>query len=323
MTNPPETAIEVIDRLPFSAADAEPESVDLVADWLASKSKRTRRAYAGDLARFAVWAGAHDADTAVRALVASGPQLARRQALAYRGRLEQRGLSPATINRALSALRSVVDLAQDLGVIEWTLNVKGLKSESYKDTRGPTREQMGLILQAAASHQDAVKAARDDALLRLLYALALRREEAVTLDVRHLDIEGARVAVLGKRKHERQWLTVPKRTLTALQRWLEVHPDPSPDRPLFVCCDHAMGPRYRLTGQGVFRVLAKACEAAGIRRFSPHGLRHAAITHALDLTNGDVRRVQRFSRHKKLETLQVYDDNRRDSAGDVANLVEM
>jgi integrase/recombinase XerC len=53
----------------------------------------------------------------------------------------------------------------------------------------------------------------------------------------------------------------------------------------------------------------------------PHGLWNAAITEALDLTGGDVRAVQRFSRHRDVRVLQRYDDSRRDLAGDVARRV--
>ena len=53
----------------------------------------------------------------------------------------------------------------------------------------------------------------------------------------------------------------------------------------------------------------------------PHGLRHAAITEALDATGGDVRAVQRFSRHRSLATLQLYDDSRQDLGGQVAHKV--
>jgi integrase/recombinase XerC len=45
------------------------------------------------------------------------------------------------------------------------------------------------------------------------------------------------------------------------------------------------------------------------------------ITRALDLAHGDVRKVKRFSRHAKLETLLRYDDNRRDEAGAIAKLL--
>jgi integrase/recombinase XerC len=53
----------------------------------------------------------------------------------------------------------------------------------------------------------------------------------------------------------------------------------------------------------------------------PHGLRHRGITRALDLAGGDVRRVRRFRRHAKLETLLRDDDNRRDEAGAIAHLL--
>jgi integrase/recombinase XerC len=53
----------------------------------------------------------------------------------------------------------------------------------------------------------------------------------------------------------------------------------------------------------------------------PHGLRHEAITSALDATNGNVRAVQRFSGHSDLNTLTRYDDNRQDLGGQVAELL--
>jgi integrase/recombinase XerC len=46
-------------------------------------------------------------------------------------------------------------------------------------------------------------------------------------------------------------------------------------------------------------------------------LRHSAVTRLLDL-GIDLRRVARFSRHRKLETLVKYDDNRQDLAGEMA-----
>jgi integrase len=43
---------------------------------------------------------------------------------------------------------------------------------------------------------------------------------------------------------------------------------------------------------------------------SPHRIRHSAITAALDATDGNVRKVQKLSRHRQLDTLMIYDDNR-------------
>ncbi len=56
-------------------------------------------------------------------------------------------------------------------------------------------------------------------------------------------------------------------------------------------------------------------------RVRPHGLRHAAITEALALTGGDLRAVGRYSRHRDLRVLALYDDSRADLAGEVARKV--
>ena len=297
----------------------------LIEDWLASKSERTRRAYAGDLQRFAEWAGLADLDSAAREMLAAGPRGARHLVLGYRGHLEGRGLSPATINRALAALRSVVELARDGGVIDWSLNVKGLKARAYRDTKGPSRDQVATILKAADGHPNDRKASRDGALLRLLYGLALRRSEAVGLDVRHVDSEAGEVWVQGKGKHDREPLTTPTPIQQALARWIVVHhPDPSPDTPLFVALDRCTGTTIRrLTPRSVAWILERYCRVAHTIKVTPHGLRHGAITHALDATRGDVRRVRAFSRHAKIETVVVYDDRRLDGAAEIAALVAL
>jgi integrase/recombinase XerC len=54
---------------------------------------------------------------------------------------------------------------------------------------------------------------------------------------------------------------------------------------------------------------------------SPHRIRHSAITAALDATDGNVRKVQKLSRHKKLDTLMIYDDNRGKDQRDITNLL--
>jgi integrase/recombinase XerC len=88
---------------------------------------------------------------------------------------------------------------------------------------------------------------------------------------------------------------------------------------LFLNFDRA-GKGARLTGAGLYAMLKNLGASVGLV-VRPHGLRHSAITAALDATGGDVRRVQRFSRHRDLRVLTVYDDARRDMAGEVANLV--
>jgi len=65
------------------------------------------------------------------------------------------------------------------------------------------------------------------------------------------------------------------------------------------------------SGDGIRKMVVRHSKNAGIKKqMSPHRLRHSAITAALDATDGDVRKVQKLSRHRNLNTLMIYDDNR-------------
>jgi len=119
--------------------------------------------------------------------------------LAYRTNLTDRQLSPATVNRRLAALRSLVTLGRTLGLVPWTLEVPGLKTQAYRDTRGPGIKGVRRLLRATTARTDA-KGVRDHAIVRLLFDLGLRRAEVVGLDVADVDLELATLAVRGERQ---------------------------------------------------------------------------------------------------------------------------
>lgn len=295
----------------------------LVAAFLAGRNARTLAAYRQDLEDFRAFVNVADVDEAARLLLVAGHGPANERALAYKAALRDRGLAPATVNRRLAALRSLVKLARTLGLVPWTLEVENAKAQAYRDTRGPGAGGFRRLLEAVEGTH--AKATRDRALLRLLYDRALRRAEVVALDVADVDLAGGTVAVLGKGREQREPLTLPAPTHAALADWLTVRPDVTveeagtPRRPLFVNFDRT-GRAGRLTGTGLYLLVRELGRKVGLA-VRPHGLRHAAITEALELTDGNVRAVRRFSRHAKLDTLNVYDDNRSDLGGDVARLV--
>jgi integrase/recombinase XerC len=173
------------------------------------------------------------------------------------------------------------------------------------------------------------KGRRDLAVLRLLHDLGLRREEVCRLDVEDLDREAGTLAVLGKGKREKVRLTLPAPTRAAIEAWLAVRPPIGVPRlltnqaaagPLFTSFDRGRRGSGRLNGQAVYRLVVTLGRAAGVKTW-PHALRHLAITSALDVTGGDFRKVQRYSRHADPRTILRYDDNRQDLAGEVARRV--
>src|SRR5262249_47973603 len=178
-------------------------------------------AYRMDLSDFADFSNAAGIAEAAGRILAGGHGRANETVLLFRSQLQARGLAPATINRRLAALWSLVKLARTLGLITWVLEVEGVRTEPYRDTRGPGQAGFRQLLAALDGRIDP-KAIRDRALLRLLYDLGLRRAEVVGLDVEDVDLLAETVAVLGKGRTQKVTLTLPPATRAALAEWLTV-----------------------------------------------------------------------------------------------------
>ncbi len=284
---------------------------ELVRSFLGGRTPATTRAYAKDLEDFAGFMKVPHVDEAARRLLSFLSGDANATALDYRNAMVERGLKAATTNRRLAALRALVKLARTLGLVPWALEIANVKADQDRDLRGPTRGALKRVLHALEQRGDA-KASRDRAILRLLHDLGLRRGEIVSLDLAHVDLAVGTLSVLGKGRTARVALTLPDETKTALKAWLAARG--AAPGPLFTNRDRARK-GGRLTGTSVYRLV----RGLGLGR--PHGVRHAAITEALDLMGGDLRKVGRFSRHRDLRTVMVYDDSRQDLAGQVARAV--
>lgn len=308
---------ELVSLSPLGVATSAP-LVDLTAAFLSGRNARTLLAYRKDLEDFQAFIGAPSLQAAGVVLTSSGSGPANALALAYRVHLQERGLAPNTVNRRLAALRSLVKLGRVLGVVSWSLEVEGMKAAPYRDTRGCGVEGFLKMMESLEAGLDS-KTIRDRAILRLLFGQVLRRGEVVTLDRSHLDLETGRLSILGKGRTQRETITLAPKVLEALKAWVAVRGEE--EGPLFPALDRGHA-GHRMTGAAVYKIVSGLGKVVGLKT-RPHGLRHAGITAALDATGGNTRSVQRFSRHKKLETLSLYDDARQDLAGEVARLVDL
>ena len=298
---------------------ALPDRTRLLDIFLAGRSPRTLAAYQDeDFRRFmethSVYAPT--AGKAVEWLLGGPGVLANLLVDRYRSEMSEGGLPVATINRRLAMLRSLVKLANTLGLVSWTLWVRNVPAQPYRDTRGPGRNGFRAMLDAAGA-RPGPKGLRDVALLRLLHDLGLRRSEAVRLDVEDVDLPGDRISILSRGRSWKEPVTLPEPTRAALAAWLEARG--SEPGPLFVNFDRA-GKGHRLTGTAVYHIVGRLGSKAGLT-VRPQELRHLAITTALDMTDGDVRAVAKFSRHRDLRPLGRYRDNRYDLADKVSRLV--
>jgi integrase/recombinase XerC len=168
---------------------------------------------------------------------------------------------------------------------------------------------------------DNLKGVRDYAILKLLWENALRRNEVAACNVGDFDSVNSTLSILGKgRGSQKELITLSPSVVSAISNWLELSGG-DVDDPLFTSLsNNKLG--SRLTGSAIYELVSETAKAAGItKKMSPHRIRHSAITAALDATNGNVREVQKLSRHRVMQTLMVYDDNRENAQGKITNLL--
>lgn len=288
------------------------EEADILQELLRDKrSPNTRRAYERDLKDFFLTIASAEP---TQQLVSEFLQLERFTAIAlvlkYKACLIDKGLAEATVNRRLSAIRSLVSFAQRIGKCLWSLEeVEGEKARAYRDTSGVDAGTYQRVL--ATCDRDTIKGKRDYAILRLLWDNVPRRDEVSKTNVADFDRDSRTLLILGKgRGTQKEAIELSSPTVEAIWDWLQQRSPFSPKDPLFICLDNASQGK-RLSGNAIYELVRRAAKAAGVSKvLSPHRVRHSGITAALELSNGDVRRVKKLSRHAKTDTVLIYDDNR-------------
>jgi integrase/recombinase XerC len=302
-----------------------PYAADVMAMLLADKrSPNTKRAYAYDLTAFFKASYGEEAapELVSRFLALDTHQMARR-ILMYKAQLIDSGLTEATVNRRMSAILSLVKYARRIGAT--SANPKDQidmeRVQAYRDTRGISMADAQLLL--AQPNRATRKGKRDFALLLLLLENALRRSEVVGLTVGDCDLDGRAIWIHGKGKGtQRERVTLSANSVEAIRTYLAASGHGTQgEQPLFVNVSRAYHGQG-LTADGLFKIVRRLASDAGIRAdLSPHRLRHTAITMVLDAAKGDIRKVRRLSRHARLDTLQIYDDNRTDMQGEMTDLL--
>ena len=288
----------------------------IVSDWLnLMRSPNTQRAYRHDIAQFL----AHDDELHLGAIL--GDRFYAYEVInRYRAELIKQELAPATINRKLSAIKSLAAYAYQCGHCEFTLEaIKLEKNRNYRDTTGIDAIAFKKLLDTCNS---SVLGLRDFAILSLLWANALRRAEVCKCNVSDFDAELKSLRIFGKgRGNQSETIFLGESTRDAIAVYLGTRSGCG-DEPLFIA--HKAGYQgRRLSTNSIYNIVHNRAELAGIsKKMSPHRIRHSAITTALDVTGGDVRRVQKLSRHSNLNTLMIYDDNRRNAQGEITDLLD-
>lgn len=294
---------------PADAGNSLPAApTDVVAAFFADKDAKTIRAYKRHLEDFRLWLNVDSIDDAARMFFGKGPGQANLLAMNWKAHLKNKNYAPNSVNAHLVALRSLVKVARLLGAIGWSIEIQNVPSEAYRDTSGPGIDLFKKVIAELAPRMDPM-GIRDRVLLCLLYDVGLRRDEAATLDLEHVDWAAHRLWVKAKKRKNRVAIPINVDLEADLKLWVAARGEVP--GALFRNYDPAEKSK-RLSDRSIGRITHKY----GLG--NAHGLRHLAITEVLKLTNGNVVDSMKFSRHKDPKTLMIYDDNRRNVSGEIS-----
>lgn len=252
--------------------------------WLSLKvSSHTRRAYTADVRRFVEFVGKPLA------------WLTLADVQAWAAALEQGSLQPASQNRALTAVKSLLSFGQETGYLPFNVGA-AVKLRPNRDSlaqRILEESEVAKLIEAAPDGRDRV-------LLKLLYVSGVRVSELCGLkwcDAVPRD-EGGQITVFGKRGKTRTVLLKPK----SWAQLLSVRGEAGAVDPIFASRKGG----GHLDPSQVRRIVYAAAKNAGLeQKVSPHWMRHAHASHALD-RSAPIHLVQATLGHASVSTTGRY-----------------
>lgn len=237
------------------------------------------------------------------------------------------GLARSTMARRTASARAFSTWAYERGYLDSDVAARLATPQVNRhlpDVVTPARA--GQLVEAEINADAASpEAARDRAMLELLYATGMRVAELTGLDVADIDASRRLALVTGKGNKQR---VVPfgESAAAALDAWLSRRPEllasrsstaSSSDSASSSAASEAsasaadsgalfLGSRGgRIDQRQVRRVVERAAQRTGDSDLSPHALRHSAATHMLE-GGADLRVVQELLGHSSLQTTQIY-----------------
>jgi len=230
----------------------------VVAMWLHEKSKNTQDAYIQDIKKFLDFTNKKPfREVTIGDIQAFSDSLA--------------SYAPATKARALAAVKSLFAFAHRIGYLRYDVSAP-IKLPKIKETLGER-----ILSETDVQRLIGMESKkRNKVLLNLIYIAGLRVSEACSLKWRDIQpaISGGYITVFGKGDKTRTIL-IGKRMYEEL---LSLKGEGGQDDPVFV--SQKYGP---LSLSQAWRIVKAAAKRAGINPgASPHWLRHAHASHALE-----------------------------------------
>ena len=221
---------------------------------------------------------------------------------AYKKYLSDSGLSPSSVSRSLSALRSMFQYLIISGECDHN-PAREVPNDKY-EKKGPqvlNSKEIELLLSQPST--DDIKGIRDKGMLELLYATGIKVTELINLNIVDVNLQLSFIRC-GTDSKER-FIPLYPIAVKSIQNYLEnsrklliLHKD---EPALFV---NIAG--ERMTRQGFWKILKNYAHSAKIHKeITPHTLRHSFAAHLLE-NGADIHDIQEILGHSDISSTQRY-----------------
>ena len=214
------------------------------------------------------------------------------------------GLSARSIARKMSSIRGVFRYAIDEGLTK-SDPTEGLKMpkaiSSLPDVL--SIDEVNNMLNAVRLDHPRGLGIRDRAILETLYGTGARESELIGMATNDIYEDIGFVRLFGKGKKERL-VPINETALHWISRYRrDVRPKLKGEKRTTVLFLNCRGGRF--SRMGIYNIVRKWAEAAGLSGVHPHTLRHAFATHLIE-GGADLRSVQEMLGHADISTTQIY-----------------
>lgn len=228
--------------------------------------------------------------------------------LNYKKHLRSRtDLSVSTKNKQLAIARITLRELYRQGIISADLSqgVKSFEQVNRHKVIGLNDNEVDKLCRHLQNADGSFSVVRLRAIVSLLLFQGLRTIEVCRLNTGDIDIAHSTLLVLGKGRDDKELIHLHPETVKALTAYLKA--SQVKDGHLFYSL---LGKRCyeRLTTRGLRLIATNLFEALAINK-SVHGLRHYFTTQLISEYKSDLTTVARYTRHRSLEMLNVYNDS--------------
>lgn len=215
--------------------------------------------------------------------------------------------SISTKNKYLTTARILLKEMNRIGAIPFdiTHNVKSFTQTKKHKRAGLDESEIQLIMSELHNLPETPKNLRLKAILSLLILQGLRQCEIIRLDVKDVDLVNSIAFIRGKGQDDKEPIHLHPVTVQVLSEYLKKNR--ISDGAMFVSWSNN-NRNKRMTTHSLRNIVKETLMTKSISK-TVHSFRHYFTTTLLKEYKGDLLQVARYTRHKSLEMLQVYDDS--------------